>query len=114
MNMFDEFDRLFEPLRVFSTASDHRMPELTQSFDKESNTWTLEMELPGVAKDELKVSVVENQLVIKAESENLKLEKSLSLSPKIDQEKVTAKLKDGLLKIQLQLNAVEEKLIELT
>ena len=82
-----------------------------------SNNYTLTMDLPGLKKDDVNISVKNNLLRISGEKKNEKEEKQknyhrreryfgkfervFNLGNEIDKEKVEANFKDGVLKIDL-------------
>ncbi len=121
LNIRDEIDRMFD--EFFGT-----LPErVTTGFE---NVWTpsvdisetdneiiVTAELPGVKKDDVKISLQENVLTIRGEKKQEKEEKnenfhrveraygmfqrSFTLPATVDPNKIKATFKDGVLKIRL-------------
>ena len=66
-------------------------------------------EIPGVSKEGLKVNVENEKLVVFGETETLipeqkvEFKREFKLSPRIDTEKIAAKLENGLLEINLPI-----------
>ncbi len=85
---------------------------------KEDSTFHLEVDLPGVKKEDIDVKIEDNVLVVSAvrkykneltkddyyicESSFGKIERRYSLPESIDTDKVNAKLEDGRLEIELE------------
>lgn len=111
-----EFDRLFDQLGAGWTGGFPDMgvsPSMEVRETKDGVEVTVE--LPGIARDDVKITVADNILTISGEkkSESEKAEggrhiseraygafsRSLALPHGIDAEKLTASLKDGVLKL---------------
>lgn len=74
-------------------------------YDKETKTYFYEVALPGYAREEVTVSVEESTLTISASSKT-RGDASLVLTlDQIDEDKITAKLEHGLLRVTLPLIA---------
>lgn len=75
------------------------------SWDDEKKTWTLTIEASGVTKENLKVDVKENHLVIQAEKTKGitkgKIEQAFVLPKNTDLEKIEATFEDGILTVSL-------------
>lgn len=69
----------------------------------ESGNYCLELELPGIKKENIVISVKDNLLEIKAERKDgsIHIDRKYTLSPKVDADKISAKLEDGILMITL-------------
>ena len=120
-SLFDSFDRDFAPmLKSCSNKEDGepcRMP-LT-NINEADGSYVVTMEMPGVLKKDVDVSVDGDDLVVtaerseKLESEGLlrreireeKFRRSFSLGRSIDRESIKAKLENGVLKITLAKKA---------
>ena len=112
----NEFSQLF---RALGTAPDGTLttggyvPSLDVHETKEA--YTVAIELPGMSQSDVKVTVVDNNLVIKGEKKVERdsqsasyhrtersygrFERVLQLGAKVESDKVTASLKDGVLTI---------------
>ncbi len=116
----DEIDRLFED--YFGKTPDRRdesfwYPAMDISETEEG--YLVEMDVPGIPKDNIKISVKDNQLTITGERKSEKKEenkdrtyhrieryygkfqRTIALPSEIDIEKIKADYKDGVLKITL-------------
>jgi HSP20 family protein len=120
-SLLDSFDREFAPmLKSCSSTGDGeqcRMP-LT-NINETDDTYDVTMEMPGVLKKDVDVSIEGDELVVtaergeKLESEGLlrreireeKFRRSFSLGRSIDRENIKAKLENGVLKITLAKKA---------
>ncbi|UCG52166.1 MAG: Hsp20/alpha crystallin family protein [Candidatus Latescibacterota bacterium] len=120
-SIFDSFDRQFFPiLRSWSRDDDgeaFRLP-LTNINETEKE-YVITMEMPGVEKKDVDVSVDGDELVIsaersgKVESEGLlrseirseKFRRSFSLGRTVDRDNIKAKLENGVLKVTLAKKA---------
>jgi len=67
----------------------------------ESGNYYLELELPGIKKEDIVISVKDSLLDIKAERKdrNINIHRKFTLSTKVDSERISAKLEDGILTI---------------
>jgi len=89
---------------------------------KKENSFLIEMAIPGIAKDQITISVDKDQLVVSANVEHKlsegetysknefnysKFERRFNLGDMIDQKKIEAKFENGLLLITLHVK--EEK-----
>ena len=81
--------------------------------EDESGNYCLELELPGIKKEDVKISVENNILEIKAERKdrNTLVARKYTLSKNVDSDKISAKMEDGILTIILPpKNQEKEKL----
>ncbi len=121
-SLFDSFDRdLFPALRPWLRLDDNegfRMPLV--NINEADNDYIVTMELPGVQKKDLDVSVDGDQLVITAErSEKVesedgllrreirseKFRRSFTIGETMDRDAIKAKLENGILKVTLPKKA---------
>ena len=115
-NMRAEMDRVFESTSSFSGSTDPLSrwnPAVNVYQDKDR--FTVVVELPGLKKEEIEISLHDDTLTIAGErkreesseqeflTERLygKFQRSLTLPTAIDAEKVKASYKDGLLQVEL-------------
>lgn len=79
------------------------------SYDEKSASWKLTLEAAGVAKDNLKVDAKEGHLAITGEKtkglDTGKFERNFKLPEGIDLEKIEAVFEDGVLTVQMPLEA---------
>lgn len=116
---FDVFDFDFAPLfkdfhviTGVNTVAKASIPNLSKEEGK--NTWSFEV--PGFAKEDLKISLKGNTITISGEKKGKflerKLEQTLILPKGINLETITAEVKDGILYIHAD-NAEKEKPVEI-
>jgi HSP20 family protein len=115
-NMRAEMDRVFESTGSFSaspTPLSRWNPAVNVYQDKDR--FTVVVELPGLKKEEIEISLHDDTLTIAGErkreesseqeflTERLygKFQRSLTLPTAVDAEKVKASYKDGLLQVEL-------------
>ena len=108
-NLDREFARPFwmSDLSPYFTENKDTLPDFNSesTWDDENKTWTLTIEASGVAKENLKVDIKENHLVIQAEKtkgiNQGKLEQAFVLPKNTDIEKIEAAFEDGILTLKL-------------
>jgi len=88
------FDEVFEPL-VFSDQ------KLT-SFKLEKDVYKLDLEMAGVSKKEVKAEVLDDQVLVSAKTKRRDFTFSSTIPSDADRSSITAKIKDGLLTIELK------------
>ena len=115
-NLQDELDRLFEsPLRMFESPLTGWAPALEVKEDKE--TFAISVELPGMKREDISVSLQDGALVISGERKTEKVEegaeihrqerfygkfqRALTLPAPVAADKVKAQYKDGVLVVTL-------------
>jgi HSP20 family protein len=108
-NLQDELDRLFEsPLRVWTPAID---------VQEDKDNYSVRVELPGLKREDIQVSLDDGALVISGERHGEKVEegveihrqerfygkfqRALTLPVPVAAEKVKAQYKDGILTVTL-------------
>ncbi len=132
LNINSDFDRLFSDFFGNSLGRRYNGSERTiyPSIDlsESDKEFVVKAELPGVDKDNVKISLQENILTLHGEknqeieekNENYRLnervygvfERSIRLPNSVDAKKIKAKFKDGILSINLPKSA-EAKLKEI-
>ncbi|MFX1579993.1 MAG: Hsp20/alpha crystallin family protein [Promethearchaeota archaeon] len=75
--------------------------------DKTGNT-NVTLELPGVSREEIEVTVNKSSLIVRAESENRKYKRSFSFSQEFDPVLTKASFSDGVLEISLKAIKTKE------
>lgn len=78
-----------------------------ESISNDTDGWKLRLELPGYTKDEVKLSIDEDFLMIVAETEDEersflgKEERRVRISDDVDTENISARLENGILFIEI-------------
>jgi HSP20 family protein len=120
-SLFDSFDREFAPLLRSRSSKENGEPfrvPLT-NINETDESYVVTMEMPGVLKKDVDVSIEGDELVVtasrseKLESEGLlrreireeRFRRSFSLGRSLDRENIKAKLENGVLKITLAKKA---------
>jgi len=81
-NLFDQFFNLNKGISV----------------EESDDAYMIEMELPGVKKDEVQISSENGTLIVKSEG-RIKVNRAWSLPSTVDVDTIDATLKDGLLTV---------------
>lgn len=135
LSVLDEMERMLDDLRMgWGESWFPSFPMLGGSFERipaidikdAGDKYIVQAEMPGISKDDVEIEIVDNMLEIRAKKEEEKEEKGvgyvrrergrLSFYRRIpvyedmDQDKIEAKMEDGILEITLpKLRKVEEK-----
>lgn len=107
------YDKTFGPLfdHVFGTGLDNLFPP---GFVCEEGVHTLELETPGITREDLEVEVLGDEVHVSGESRTRgTLRYSCTLPADADPDTLEARLEDGVLQLTLQTREAEpKKLIE--
>lgn len=122
-DIFKSFDDFFS--RRFSDFEGGAAFSPMVNIDETKDAYHVEAELPGVKKEDIDVSIKDDYLVIKGEKKSFNEEKkdqyhrvershgsfyrTIALPGDIDQENISAELKDGLLSIEIKKSDKVEK-----
>lgn len=107
LNLFPSisfFDLLLDVPVYSNSYSKCKFKEvLSSEYKDESGNNYLELDLPGIKKEDVQISVKDNFLEIKAErkSKNTSVERKYTISKNVDCDKISAKMEDGVLTITL-------------
>ncbi|WP_175948328.1 Hsp20/alpha crystallin family protein [Burkholderia pyrrocinia] len=118
----DLFQGLFRPMRGMTLADEPDLSSMKIDVTENDNAYTVNAELPGVAKDDIDVQVTGNTVSINAKIERNNEQKdgervirrerysgaisrSFSLSAEIDDANATATYQDGVLSLTLPKKA---------
>ena len=107
-SILDDFDNFYNEENSISKYSDYKLEE-------NDNSYTIEMDMPGVKKEDLDIGIKENMLSIYAERKKVmksddgdkeevvsKYEQSFNISVKgIDIENISANFENGVLTLTL-------------
>ena len=120
----EQFDRMFN--RIFSTDYNFDFKKPIVDALEEEEKYTLQIELPGFKKNDIKISIDDKKLIIETEVKSTQqkakyllqertrknFKRTFSLPSDIDKEKITAEIKDGILTVELIKNT-EKKPIKI-
>ena len=120
----DEFERLFNEFAnkrwwpSFAGGGDLEFLKPTLDISESDDGYSIDVEIPGVKKDDIKVEVHDGNLTIRGEKKQEEKEEKgdyhrverrygsfqriLNLPPDADSESVVAKIEDGVLKITMK------------
>lgn len=111
-NVFDVYS-----LPTFSSDFTYTKDEYFVTADEKQ--WTIEMPMPGISKDNLKVDIEDNMLTVQATStiksravKNIK--KSWYIDDNVDVNNISAKLDNGLLLVTLPKTKPSKKSVSVT
>jgi HSP20 family protein len=123
LNPFRNFEDMFKGLRVRPLLSDVDIePQIRIDVSEDDKAYIVKADIPGVKKDDIKVSVEGNQVAIEAEARKEREEKkgdtvlrserwygrvfrSFALAHEVDADKAEAKYQDGVLELKLPKKA---------
>jgi HSP20 family protein len=74
-------------------------------IDHDDNGFSIEVELPGVAKDHVNLSVGPQSLCVEAMRDDVVYQGCFTLAHIVDESKAKAKFADGLLKVEVPFKA---------
>jgi HSP20 family protein len=102
-----EFERLFDDFWPSPSSQRENAWSPLSEVEEEGDHFMLSMEVPGMSREDLKIEVVNNQVMISGEkkskdksfSESRKFHRSFSLPTHVDAEKIEAQCQDGILKV---------------
>ncbi len=89
------------------------MPEIVAWANDEKENYHIEIKLPGVEKDTIKLKMHEDSFFIKGESESTNYVGSFALCCDVTPEKAKAEYKNGLLKIDIPFKDPMEGAIDI-
>lgn len=101
---YHTFDDLFENVKT-QRFSNYETKEITDGYE-------LTMNIAGLGKEDIDLSVESNELIIKSNNEEIKLNKRFILPKNVNEEKISAEVKHGLLKATIPKKEKMRILIE--
>ena len=119
MNMQREIERMFDGVLRGGTQDDGFSSVLMPAVDiaERENEYTVNVELPGVSKDDVKITMQDNILTIRGEKKEEKeskgssfhrversygsFQRSFTLPTRVQSDKIEATYKDGILSVTL-------------
>lgn len=103
-NYFKEIEKVFT--QEVPPSCDKRVRSF--KFDSQNNKYVITVEVPGFAKEHVSVELHNKMLKISAERDGNKFSLNLNIPYRLDREKISAKVQDGLLTIDAPLYKVKE------
>ena len=114
ISIFDEFNKIFNGINTYeSTKTYNSIWEPAYNIHEDDKNYYLSFDLPGIGKDSIDISISNDMLIVsgsrKSESNhndnysrfnNIQygnFQKSFNLPENINQDKISAKMKDGVL-----------------
>lgn len=120
VHALDRFlNNVFDAYAMPNFSSDFTYTKDEYYVTSDEKQWTIEMPMPGISKDNLKIDIEDNMLTVKAnpstKSKAVKgVSKSWYLDETIDASSITAKLENGLLIVSLPKLKPQKKSVAVT
>jgi len=112
LNLFDEMEKFFDE----TTARPSAERTLTPAWDtsETENHFLLSLDIPGVAKEDIKIDFDKNTLTIAGERKRVgTFKRSFTLPNTVESEKIEARYENGVLEIILpKLQTMQPRRIE--
>jgi len=119
INIFDEFNKIFNGIDTYkSTKTYNSIWEPAYDIHEDDKNYYLSFDLPGINKDSIDISISNDMLIIsgnrKSESNHNDnysrfnsiqygdFQKSFNLPENVNQDKISAKMKDGVLTMTIK------------
>jgi HSP20 family protein len=100
-----EFGNVRPSARGLVAPSDAREPLLESSLDETENLLRITAELPGVAKQDIKVSVTEDNVSIHAEKGDKKYHADYPVDVTLDDKSAKATYSNGILELKIKVKS---------
>jgi len=82
---------------------EYRVPHGSWDFDDKNNTLTMNIEVPGLKKENISLKATEKTLILDTkENSNPKYHRIFKFGYSIDQKDIKAKLEDGILSLKVK------------
>tara|TARA_S200000501_G_scaffold214045_1_gene200993 strand:+ start:11617 stop:12039 length:423 start_codon:yes stop_codon:yes gene_type:complete len=119
ISIFDEFNKIFNGINTYeSTKTYNSIWEPAYDIHEDDKNYYLSFDLPGIGKDSIDISISNDMLIVsgsrKSESNhndnysrfnNIQygnFQKSFNLPENVNQDKISAKMKDGVLNMAIK------------
>ena len=119
ISIFDEFNKIFNGINTYeSTKSYNSIWEPAYDIHEDDKNYYLSFDLPGIGKDSIDISISNDMLIVsgsrKSESNhndnysrfnNIQygnFQKSFNLPENVNQDEISAKMKDGVLNMAIK------------
>lgn len=116
----DRLDRLFEEFTPFAPTAEFGLTGAVNprcDMSEDTNSYLLKFEMPGIPKDQIKVELTNNVLVVSAERKEEKKKeeerkyysefsygsyyRSMTLPTQVDEKKIEASFENGVLSVRI-------------
>jgi HSP20 family protein len=110
-----EFGNIKPSMKGLVAASETREPLVDTKIDEKENALTITAEMPGVTKQDIKISVSEEQVSIHSEKGDKKYHTDIPVNVALDDKSAKATYANGILELKIKLkeslkpNATEVK-----
>ena len=98
-----EFGNVRPSSKGLSEQSTVRQPLVDTAFNEKENIMVITAEMPGITKEDVKVSMEEGLVTIHAEKGNKKYHTELPVDKELDAESTKASYINGILELKIQL-----------
>ncbi len=100
-----EFGNVRPSARGLVEQTGVREPLADTKLDEKENVLTITAEMPGVTKQDVKVSIAENYVSIHAEKGNKKYHTDIPVSVELDDQSAKATYSNGILELKIKIKA---------
>jgi HSP20 family protein len=98
-----EFGNVRPSSKGLAEQSNVRQPLVDTAFNEKENIMVITAEMPGITKEDVKVSMEEGLVTIHAEKGNKKYHTELPVDKELDAESTKASYINGILELKIQL-----------
>jgi HSP20 family protein len=98
-----EFGNVRPSSKGLAEQSTVRQPLVDTAFNEKENIMVITAEMPGITKEDVKVSIEEGLVTIHAEKGNKKYHTELPVDKELDAESTKASYINGILELKIQL-----------
>jgi HSP20 family protein len=98
-----EFGNIRPSTKGLVAPSEIREPLVDTTLDEKENTLTITAEMPGVTKQDIKVSVAEEEVTLHAEKGDKKYHTEIPVNVALDDKSAKATYANGILELKIKL-----------
>lgn len=88
-------------LSIFDVINSFDSTDAYSYLKSTDNGYTLDVDLPGITKEEVKVEAIGNRLIVRAKGKVRKYEKTYLLPITVTSDSVNGKLENGILSLDI-------------
>ncbi len=100
-----EFGNIKPSMKGLVAPSDTREPMVELAIDEKESTLRITAEMPGVTKQDIGVSVTENQVSIHAENDDKKYHTDIPVRVPLDDKSSKATYSNGILELKIKIKS---------